>query len=342
MVGNKYIFFFFCFKLSFYFFLPLVASTGFFTKESKQHLCNLFLGGDIFSTLSPLLLSVMGIAQNGSKIKYFPIAGLALGKIKAFLTDDSGIQNIENTTEVKDVEGSIAMDQVSFAYPSASTKQVLNSVSFTVPAGTTAALVGESGCGKSTMVGLLLRLYDPTSGRILLDGVDINTYTLQSYRKHIGLVSQEPVLFATTIGENIGFGKEGSSMEDVISAAKSAQIHDFIVSLPDGYDTLVGEKGTQLSGGQKQRVAIARAFLKAPKVFVLDEATSALDTQSERAIQDALIHLTAGCTTISIAHRLSTIKDCNLIVGTGGLLSFDIFFFLFLTRFLSSSFRFDF
>ncbi|KAL4522657.1 hypothetical protein Ndes2526B_g00998 [Nannochloris sp. 'desiccata'] len=271
-------------------------------------------GGDIFSTLAPLLMMVMQMAQNGPKIKFFSLATMAMGHVRSFLIDETGIQKTENMPEVKDVKGTIVLDQVNFAYPSAPSKQVLNSVSFTVPAGTTAALVGESGCGKSTMVGLLLRLYDPTSGRILLDGVDINTYTLQSYRKHIGLVSQEPVLFATTIGENIGFGKESSSMEDVISAAKSAQIHDFIVSLPDGYDTLVGEKGTQLSGGQKQRVAIARAFLKAPKVFVLDEATSALDTQSERAIQDALLHLTAGCTTISIAHRLSTIKDCDLIV----------------------------
>jgi len=278
---------------------------------------SMFLGGDIFSTLSPLLMMVMQMAQNGPKIKFFSLATMALRQVRSFLIDEAGIQKTENMPEVKDVEGTIVFDQVDFAYPSAPTKQVLNSVSFTVSAGTTAALVGESGCGKSTMVGLLLRLYDPTSGRILLDGVDINTYTLQSYRKHIGLVSQEPVLFATTIAENIGFGKEGSSVEDVMSAAKSAQIHDFIVSLPDGYDTLVGEKGTQLSGGQKQRVAIARAFLKAPKVFVLDEATSALDTQSERAIQNALKRLTAGSTTISIAHRLSTIKDCNLIVGMG-------------------------
>jgi ATP-binding cassette subfamily B (MDR/TAP) protein 1 len=273
-------------------------------------------GGVIVSVLSPLLIVVMKLAQNGPKIKFFSLATLALGDVKAFLDDDTGIQKTENLTEVSTTEGNIALDQVSFEYPSAPGKQVLNNVSFTVPAGTTAALVGESGCGKSTMVGLLLRLYDPTQGKVLLDGVDINTYTLESYRRHIGLVSQEPVLFATTIGENIGFGKSGSSMEEVISAAKSAQIHDFIVSLPDGYDTLVGEKGTQLSGGQKQRVAIARAFLKAPKVFVLDEATSALDSQSERAIQEALLKLTAGSTTISIAHRLSTIKDCNLIIGT--------------------------
>jgi ATP-binding cassette subfamily B (MDR/TAP) protein 1 len=276
----------------------------------------IFSGGVIVSVLSPLLIVVMKLAQDGPKIKFFSLATLALGEVKAFLDDDTGIQKTENLNEVSTSEGNIALDQVFFEYPSAPGKQVLNNVSFTVPAGTTAALVGESGCGKSTMVGLLLRLYDPTQGRVLLDGVDINTYTLESYRRHVGLVSQEPVLFATTIGENIGFGKSGSSMEEVIYAAKSAQIHDFIVSLPDGYDTLVGEKGTQLSGGQKQRVAIARAFLKAPKVFVLDEATSALDSQSERAIQEALLKLTAGSTTISIAHRLSTIKDCNLIIGT--------------------------
>jgi ATP-binding cassette subfamily B (MDR/TAP) protein 1 len=257
----------------------------------------------------------MKLAQDGPKIKYFSLGTMALGQVKAFLNDDSGIQKTEDFSEVTKVEGTIALENVNFAYPSAPTRHVLDNVSFMVPAGTTAALVGESGCGKSTMVGLLLRLYDPTQGRVLLDGVDINKYTLESYRKHIGLVSQEPVLFATSVGENIGFGKSGASMEEVISAAKSAQIHDFIVSLPDGYDTLVGEKGTQLSGGQKQRVAIARAFLKAPKVFVLDEATSALDSQSEKAIQNALLQLTVGSTTISIAHRLSTIKDCNLIIG---------------------------
>jgi ATP-binding cassette subfamily B (MDR/TAP) protein 1 len=280
------------------------------------------------SVLSPLLIMVMKLAQDGPKIKFYSLASLALGQVKSFLDDDSGIQKTENLTEVKKTEGNIALDQVYFEYPSAPGKQVLNNVSFTVPAGTTAALVGESGCGKSTMVGLLLRLYDPSQGRVLLDGVDINAYTLESYRRHIGLVSQEPVLFATTIGENIGFGKSGSSMEEVISAAESAQIHNFIVSLPDGYDTLVGEKGTQLSGGQKQRVAIARAFLKAPKVFVLDEATSALDSQSERAIQGALLKLTAGSTTISIAHRLSTIKDCNLIIGTGTFVRDISFIFL--------------
>jgi ATP-binding cassette, subfamily B (MDR/TAP), member 1 len=217
------------------------------------------------------------------------------------------------TLELTTVEGEIALENVRFSYPVAPDVEILHGVSLSVPAGTSAALVGESGCGKSTIVSLLLRLYNPTSGKILLDGYDARTITLESFRMHIGLVSQEPVLFNNTIAANIGYGKTGSTIEEIIAAAKAAQIHDFIATLPHGYDTMVGEKGTQLSGGQKQRVAIARTILRAPKVFVLDEATSALDTQSERAIQDALQTLTAGSTTISIAHRLSTIRDSNII-----------------------------
>jgi ATP-binding cassette subfamily B (MDR/TAP) protein 1 len=219
------------------------------------------------------------------------------------------METLELTTAV----GAITLENVRFSYPVSPDVEVLHGVSLAIPAGTSAALVGESGCGKSTIVSLLLRLYDPTSGRILLDGHDARTITLESYRMHIGLVSQEPVLFNNSIAANIGYGKTGSTMEEIISAAKAAQIHDFIATLPNGYDTTVGEKGTQLSGGQKQRVAIARTILRAPKVFVLDEATSALDTQSERAIQDALQTLTAGSTTIAIAHRLSTIRDSNII-----------------------------
>jgi ATP-binding cassette subfamily B (MDR/TAP) protein 1 len=219
------------------------------------------------------------------------------------------METLELTTAV----GEVALENVHFSYPVSPDVEILHGISLIIPAGTSAALVGESGCGKSTIVSLLLRLYDPTSGRILFDGLDTRQITLESYRMHIGLVSQEPVLFNNSIAVNIGYGKTGSTMEEIIAAAKAAQIHDFIATLPNGYDTMVGEKGTQLSGGQKQRVAIARTILRAPKVFVLDEATSALDTQSERAIQDALHTLTAGSTTIAIAHRLSTIRDSNII-----------------------------
>ncbi|KAL4522645.1 hypothetical protein Ndes2526B_g01010 [Nannochloris sp. 'desiccata'] len=273
-------------------------------------------GGDVFAVLSPLLMAVIILAQNSNRIRTVPLALMAAEDVLAFL--DGAQQSTvgkdgDSCQELAVVAGDLELDTVRFAYPVSPDVEVLKGVSLKIPAGYTAALVGESGSGKSTIVSLLLRLYEPTAGRILLDGMDARTIAIKSYRQHIGLVSQEPVLFASTIAENIGFGKQGASMEEIIAAAQAAQIHEFINTLPDGYDTMVGEKGTQLSGGQKQRVAIARAFLKAPKIFVLDEATSALDTQSEKAIHAALQTLTRDCTTISIAHRLSTIQHSQII-----------------------------
>ncbi|KAH9120261.1 hypothetical protein AeMF1_007493, partial [Aphanomyces euteiches] len=181
--------------------------------------------------------------------------------------------------------------------------------------GETVAFVGASGSGKSTLVALVERFYQPTSGAIYLDGRDISTLQLKWLRSQIGLVSQEPVLFATTIFENIAAGGDNISRSQVIAAAKLANAHDFIMGLPDGYDTMCGEKGATLSGGQKQRVAIARALVRQPKILVLDEATSALDNESERVVQDAINNLMAhtDMTTIVIAHRLSTIRNADKI-----------------------------
>ncbi|KAH7622925.1 putative ABC transporter B family member 4 [Nannochloris sp. 'desiccata'] len=276
-----------------------------------------YQGGAVFAVLSSLLMAYQNLSATAPLIKFIPAAAEAATQVHELLeyvnSKSSRAAKDMETLELTTATGEVSLENVRFSYPVSPDVEILHGISLTIPAGTSAALVGESGCGKSTIVSLLLRLYDPTSGRILFDGFDTRQITLESYRMHIGLVSQEPVLFNNSIAANIGYGKTGSTMEEIITAAKAAQIHDFIATLPNGYDTMVGEKGTQLSGGQKQRVAIARTILRAPKVFVLDEATSALDTQSERAIQDALQVLTAGSTTIAIAHRLSTIRDSSII-----------------------------
>ena len=184
---------------------------------------------------------------------------------------------------------------------------MLDDFSLSVSAGQTFALVGASGCGKSTVIQLLQRFYDPDSGEVLVGGRDVRTLNVKWLRQQIGVVSQEPVLFDSTIAQNIMYGKEGATEEEMKQAAINANAHSFISKLPDGYNTLVGEGGTQLSGGQKQRVAIARALIRDPKILLLDEATSALDTESESIVQQALDRARAGRTTIVIAHRLSTI-----------------------------------
>ena len=184
-----------------------------------------------------------------------------------------------------------------------------------VEVGKTYALVGPSGCGKSTVVQLLQRFYDPNRGVVLVGGKDVRSLNVKWLRQHIGVVSQEPVLFDTTIAENILYGKEGATIEEMKDAAKNANAHDFISKLPNGYDTFVGEGGTQLSGGQKQRIAIARALIRDPKILLLDEATSALDTESESIVQQALDNARTGRTTIVIAHRLSTIQNADVIAS---------------------------
>eukprot|EP00252_Welwitschia_mirabilis_P024843 TRINITY_DN7531_c0_g2_i1.p1 TRINITY_DN7531_c0_g2~~TRINITY_DN7531_c0_g2_i1.p1 ORF type:complete len:301 (+),score=64.83 TRINITY_DN7531_c0_g2_i1:85-903(+) len=175
------------------------------------------------------------------------------------------------------------------------------------------AIVGSSGSGKSTVISLIERFYDPTSGQVLLDGYDIKSLDLKWLRTQIGLVSQEPALFATTIKENILYGKEGATMSEIVQAAKLSDAHAFISNLPDRYDTQVGERGIQLSGGQKQRIAIARAIVKNPSILLLDEATSALDAESEKSVQDAVDRVLTGRTTVIVAHRLSTIRHADII-----------------------------
>jgi ABC-type transport system involved in Fe-S cluster assembly fused permease/ATPase subunit len=209
-------------------------------------------------------------------------------------------------------EGRIRFENVRFGYEPE--REILKGVDLDVPPGATVAVVGPSGAGKSTLSRLLFRFYDPTGGRITIDGQDIRTVTQASLRRAIGIVPQDTVLFNDTIGYNIGYGKGDAGQAEIEEAARGAAIHDFVASLPEGYDSKVGERGLKLSGGEKQRVAIARTLLKDPPILILDEATSALDSRTEAAIQETLQGVAARRTSIVIAHRLSTIVDADQII----------------------------
>lgn len=222
------------------------------------------------------------------------------------------IKDSKNAVELEDVEGNITFKNVSFSYEH--NNKVLSNININIEKGKTVALVGPSGGGKTTLCSLIPRFYDVDSGEILIDNTNIKDVTLKSLRSSIGVVQQDVYMFGGSIKENIAYGKPGASDEEIIEAAKNANIHDFIMSLDDGYDTYVGERGTRLSGGQKQRISIARVFLKNPEILILDEATSALDNESERHIQLSLEKLSKDRTTLVIAHRLSTIKNADEII----------------------------
>lgn len=223
------------------------------------------------------------------------------------------IKDRKNARVLKDVKGDIEFDNVTFHYED-NAEQVLNHVNLSVKAGDYIALVGSSGAGKSTLCSLIPRFYDVSGGRICLDGIDIRDIKLKSLRDQIGIVQQEVYLFAGTIYDNIRYGKEGATREEVVAAAKRANAHDFIMSLPEGYETDIGQRGVKLSGGQKQRLSIARVFLKNPPILIFDEATSALDNESEKVVQESLEVLAKNRTTFVIAHRLSTIRNAERIL----------------------------
>ena len=237
----------------------------------------------------------------------------------AVMETEPEIQDAPDAVELKEVKGNVCYEDVTFRYNEK--EEVLNHVSFEIQAGKSIALVGPSGGGKTTICSLLPRFYDVTGGRITVDGKDVSRVTLKSLRSAIGIVQQDVYLFGGTIGENIAYGKPGATMEEIQEAAKKANIHEFIMELPDGYNTYVGERGARLSGGQKQRISIARVFLKNPPILILDEATSALDNESERHIQNSLEELAKDRTTITIAHRLSTIRNADeiLVVTSEGI-----------------------
>lgn len=229
------------------------------------------------------------------------------------LMDTPVEKDADDARDLENVKGKIVFDHVRFSYAEGE-KEILSDIDLVIEPGETVALVGPSGAGKTTMCHILPRFYDITGGKILIDGQDISAVTHASLRRNIGIVTQDVFLFTGTIYENIAYGKEGATREEVEDAAKLANIHDFIVSLPDGYDTFVGERGVKLSGGQKQRISIARVFLKNPAILILDEATSALDNATEILIQKSLDLLCRGRTTIVVAHRLSTVKNADEIV----------------------------
>ncbi|KAK4432470.1 ABC transporter B family member 1 [Sesamum alatum] len=277
----------------------------------RHHFTN---GGLAIATMFAVMIGGLALGQSAPSMAAFAKARVAAAKIFRIIDHKPGVErNSESGLEFESLTGQLELRNVDFAYPSRPETRVLNNFSLTVPAGKTIALVGSSGSGKSTVVSLIERFYDPPSGQVLLDGHDIKTLKLRWLRQQIGLVSQEPALFATTIKENILLGRPDASLIEIEEASRVANAHSFIVKLPDGYDTQVGERGLQLSGGQKQRMAIARAMLKNPAILLLDEATSALDSESEKLVQEALDRFMIGRTTLVIAHRLSTIRKADLV-----------------------------
>lgn len=282
------------------------------------------VGGGYFvakGNLSPLTLATFALYVNifvapiDILIEFTEMLQKGFSGFKRFeevMKEVPDIQDLPNAKPLENVHGDISFKDVSFTYNKE--ESVLEHVNLDIPAGKKVALVGPSGSGKTTLCSLIPRFYDVQSGQILVDGMDVRDLQVKSLRQAIGLVQQDVYLFAGTIEQNIAYGKPNATSEEIIEAAKKANIHDFILSLPDGYDTFVGERGARLSGGQKQRISIARVFLKNPKILILDEATSALDNESERIIQKSLEELSKDRTCITIAHRLSTIKNADEIV----------------------------
>ncbi|KAI3748433.1 hypothetical protein L6452_11495 [Arctium lappa] len=272
-------------------------------------------GGLAIATMFSVMIGGLALGQSAPSMSAFAKARVAAAKIFQIIDHKPSIdRNGESGLELDSVSGLVELKNVTFSYPSRPDVKILNNFTLSVPAGKTIALVGSSGSGKSTVVSLIERFYDPTSGQVMLDGHDIKGLKLRWLRQQIGLVSQEPALFATTIQENILLGRPDASMVEIEEAARVSNAHSFIIKLPDAYDTQVGERGLQLSGGQKQRIAIARAMLKNPAILLLDEATSALDSESEKLVQEALDRFMIGRTTLVIAHRLSTIRKADLVV----------------------------
>ncbi len=261
------------------------------------------------------------LTRLGTTLDDFERARASARRIFGLLGTPASIQDPPHPTPLQRAQGEIAFDDVEFRYARGrSHEPVLQGISFRIAPGETIGIAGPTGAGKSTLIKLLLRFYDPTSGAVLLDGIDLRSLSLQDLRRNIALVSQDVYLFHGTIRENIAYRTGDVPIEEVVRAAELAQLHDFVASLPQGYDTQIGERGIQLSGGQRQRLSIARAILKDAPILILDEATSSVDTETERAIQQNLRTLTAGRTALIIAHRLSTIRHADriLVLRDGG------------------------
>ncbi|XP_073049737.1 ABC transporter B family member 21-like [Primulina eburnea] len=271
-------------------------------------------GGDIFTAIVAVLMGSMSLGQASPCIAAFAAGRAAAFKMFEIIDRKPEIDPFDETGMIfGDIRGNIELKDVYFSYPARPTEEIFRGFSLSIPYGTTAALVGQSGSGKSTVISLIERFYDPSDGEVLIDGINIKEFQLKWLRSKIGLVSQEPVLFMGSIKDNIAYGKDGATNEEIRAAAELANAAKFIDKLPQGLDSMVGEHGAQLSGGQKQRIAIARAILKDPRILLLDEATSALDAESERIVQEALDRIMINRTTVIVAHRLTTVRNANII-----------------------------
>ena len=273
-----------------------------------------FTYGDFFKFI--MYAIVIGVSFGGLSEMYSSIlkAVGAVERVFEIIDQDTEPIELEEKNQGSNIEGKIDFDNVNFRYPSRPDVPVLKNLSFTVNPGEQVAIVGPSGAGKSTITSMVMRFYEPDSGRVLVDGKNATDYDLTEMRSQMAIVPQEVILFGGTIAENIAYGKPGATHEEIVAAAEKANAREFIEKFPQGYDTEAGERGVQLSGGQRQRIAIARAVLNDPTILILDEATSSLDSESERLVQDALEKLMKGRTSIVIAHRLSTIKNADKIV----------------------------
>jgi len=277
---------------------------------------NCITGGDVMTCFFSILFGGLNLGQAFPAFNALTQARVELAKLLNVINRDSKIDSSSTQgITISSLKGNIEMNKVSFAYSTRKDHPIYNNMCLKIEAGTTVALVGPSGCGKSTMVSLIERFYDVDSGSLTLDGINVKELNVSWLRSQIGYVGQEPILFSGTIRDNISYGYPDANIEDVETAARQSNAHDFIMSFPDGYDTEVGERGIQLSGGQKQRIAIARAVVRNPQILILDEATSALDSTSEKVVQEALDKLLESKkrTTIIIAHRLSTIRNADKI-----------------------------
>ncbi|XP_042462551.1 ABC transporter B family member 11-like isoform X1 [Zingiber officinale] len=273
-----------------------------------------YTGGAVFNVILAVITGAMSLGQASPCTSAFAAGQVAAFKMFETIKRKPEIDAYDTTgTTLDDIKGNIELKDVYFSYPARPDDPVLNGLSLFIQSGTSVALVGESGSGKSTIISLIERFYDPQAGEILIDGINLKDFQLRWIRGKIGLVSQEPVLFASSIRENIAYGKDGATVDEIKAAVELANASKFIEQLPQGLDTLVGDDGIQLSGGQKQRVAIARAILKDPKILLLDEATSALDAESEFILQEALTHAMQNTTTVIVAHRLTTVRNANMI-----------------------------
>ncbi|KAK7282933.1 hypothetical protein RIF29_12063 [Crotalaria pallida] len=271
-------------------------------------------GGTVINVIIAVLTASKSLGQASPSISVFTAGQAAAFKMFQTIDRKPEIYAYDPSGKIlEDIHGEIELKDVYFSYPTRPDEPIFNGLSLRIPSGTTAALVGQSGSGKSTVISLVERFYDPQAGEVVIDGINLKEFQLSWIRGKIGLVSQEPVLFASSIKDNIAYGKEGATVEEIRLATELANAARFIDKLPQGLDTMVGEHGTQLSGGQKQRIAIARAILKDPRILLLDEATSALDSESERMVQEALDRVMINRTTVVVAHRLSTIRNADMI-----------------------------